>query len=141
VIRNVSGEVLFGSAEKAGMLRTGKFQVALFGWGQPPDPAAMEVVYSSKFFPPHGQNFGRYRDATLDSLTALGTRITAQELRVPVYQQIEAILLRDVPVIPLVWHVEADPMTTRLHNFRPNPISTAGDTWNVRDWWLAPPPS
>jgi peptide/nickel transport system substrate-binding protein len=141
VIHNVGGEILFGSAEKEGMLRTARFQVALFGWGQPPDPAAMEVVYGSKFFPPQGQNFGRYRDAALDSLTALGTRITAQELRVPVYHQIEAILLRDMPVIPLVWHVEVDPMTTRLHNYRPNPIATAGDTWNVRDWWLAPPPS
>jgi peptide/nickel transport system substrate-binding protein len=135
VIRNLVPDQLWPA------LREGKFQVALFGWGQPPDPAAMEVVYGSRFTPPQGQNFGRYRNASLDSLVALGTRIAAHELRVPVYHQVEAILQHDVPSLPLIWHLEVDPMTERLHNFRPNPTATAGDTWNVRDWWLAPPPS
>jgi peptide/nickel transport system substrate-binding protein len=141
VIRNAAAEVLFGSADKAGLLRAGNFQVALFGWGQPPDPSAIEVVYGSKFLPPQGQNFGRFRNARFDSLAALGARLAAQELRVPVYHQVEAILLQEVPVIPLVWHLEVDPMTSRLHNFRPNPSATAGDSWNVRDWWLEKPPS
>jgi peptide/nickel transport system substrate-binding protein len=137
VIRNHNAAVLFGSPEKAGKLRTGAFEIALFGWGQPPDPSAMEVVYGSKYLPPDGQNMGRFRNSELDSLAALGTRIAAQDLRVPIYRRIESILLRELPVIPLVWLVEADPMTVRLHNFRPNPTSSAGDTWNVHTWWLS----
>ena len=62
-------------------------------------------------------------------------------LRIPVYQQIEAILLSEVPVIPLVWMIEADPMTDRLRGYRPSPTITAGDTWNVQRWWLAAPSS
>ena len=53
----------------------------------------------------------------------------------------EAILLSEVPVIPLVWMIEADPMTDRLRGYRPSPTITAGDTWNVQRWWLAAPSS
>jgi peptide/nickel transport system substrate-binding protein len=135
-IRNYNASVLFGSAEKSGVLRSGRFDVALFGWGQPPDPSAMEVVYGSHYMPPDGQNMGRFRNAEFDSLAALGARLAAQELRIDVYRQIEAILIEEVPVIPLVWMIEVDPMTDRLHDFRPNPTSSAGDTWNVNEWWL-----
>lgn len=134
-IRNFDAAALFGSD---GRLRTGKFEVALFGWGQPPDPSGMEVVYGSRFVPPDGQNMGRFRNARLDSLAALGARIPDGPERTRVVREIEDILLREMPVIPLVWHLEVDPMTERLQNYRPNPTSLAGDTWNVHAWWLRP---
>jgi peptide/nickel transport system substrate-binding protein len=136
-IRNYNGTVLFGSE---GPLRGGKFDMALFGWTQPVDPAAIEVIYGSKYVPPDGQNMGRFRNARFDSLAALGTHLVDPQQRTAVYRDIEALLLREMPVIPLVWLVELDPMTERLHEFRPNP-SDAGNTWNVRNWWLSRPPS
>jgi hypothetical protein len=34
--------------------------------------------------------------------------------------------------------IEVDPMSARLHGYRPSPTITAGDTWNVHTWWLDP---
>jgi len=126
--------VLFGSPESGGILRRGAFGAALFGWGQPPDPAGMQVVYGSDFAPPNGQNMGRFEHARLDTLVALGARVADPARRVPLYREVEAILLHEVPSVPLVWLVEIDVMTARLHGFRPNPQS--GDTWNAHAWWL-----
>jgi peptide/nickel transport system substrate-binding protein len=137
VIENLSAPELFGDR---GPLRSGRFDLALYGWTQPVDPSAIQVIYGSRYIPPNGQNFGRFRDARFDSLAALGTQLVDPAQRVPVYREIEAVLLRQMPVIPLVWLVEADAMTTQLHEFRPNPTD-AGDTWNVHRWWLERAPS
>lgn len=136
-LRTANPAVLFGSAESGGVLRNGNFDVALFGWGQSPDPTGMEVVYGSRFVPPAGQNMGRFRNAQLDSLAAVGSRLVDVRARVPVYREIGAILLREMPVVPLVWLIDIDPMTDRLQNYRPNPNGIAGDTWNVHTWWLS----
>jgi len=136
VIRNYNPAVLFGSPEQGGRLRTGRFDIALFGWVQQPDPSGMVQIYGSRFVPPDGQNMARFRDRAVDSLLALGAAQGAAELRAHVFQQVESILLEQVPVVPLVWLVEVDAMPARLHGFRPSP-TTSGDTWNVRDWWLA----
>lgn len=136
-IRTYNAAVLFGSAESGGILRSGKFDAALFGWGQSPDPTGMEVVYGSRFVPPAGQNMGRFRHARLDSLAAAGSRLVDMRARVPLYRDIEAILLHEMPVLPLVWLVDVDPVTVRLQNYRPNPNTIAGDTWNVHTWWLS----
>jgi peptide/nickel transport system substrate-binding protein len=137
VIRNAVPGVFFGTLEEGGLLRNGKFDVALYSWGQTPDPSGLETVYSSKSVPPAGQNMGRFRNARVDSLTALGARVADRAQRVRIYHDLEAILLHEVPVVPLVWHVSLNPMTDRLHEFRPNATSS-GDTWNVRSWWLSP---
>jgi peptide/nickel transport system substrate-binding protein len=132
--RLYNAAALFGSPESGGVLRRGAFGAALFGWGQTPDPSAMQVVYGSDFAPPNGQNMGRYANPRLDSLVALGARVADPSRRIPIYRAVESILMHDVPVIPLVWQVEIDVMTSRLHGFRPNPLS--GDTWNAQAWWL-----
>jgi peptide/nickel transport system substrate-binding protein len=135
-IRNYNPAVLFGSPEQEGRLRTGRFEIALFGWLQQPEPSGMMQVYGSQFIPPAGQNMARFRNRAADSLLALGAQQVALPLRAHLYRQVESILLREVPVVPLVWLVELDAMPARLRAFRPNPTS-AGDTWNVHEWWLA----
>jgi peptide/nickel transport system substrate-binding protein len=136
VIRNYNPAVLFGSPEQEGRLRTGRFEIALFGWQQQPEPSGMEQIYGSRWVPPAGQNMARFRNQKADSLLALGGAQASPALRAKLYREVEAILLREVPVIPLVWLVELDAMPARLRGFRPNPTG-GGDTWNVRDWWLA----
>ncbi|MFQ5600683.1 MAG: ABC transporter substrate-binding protein, partial [Candidatus Krumholzibacteriia bacterium] len=118
-------------------LVSGDFETALFGWGQSPDPAGIEVVYGTGFAPPNGQNMGRFSNARFDELAARGTRVADHRERIEIYREIQEILLRNVPAIPLVWAVELDPMTERLQNFHPNPTD-AGDTWNVHEWRLSP---
>jgi peptide/nickel transport system substrate-binding protein len=136
VFRNYNPAVLFGSPEQEGRLRSGKFDAALFGWVQQPDPSGMVQVYGSRFVPPDGQNMARYRNRSVDSLLALGAAQASPALRAHLFRQVEAILLRDMPVLPLVWILELDAVPARLRNFRPSPTSS-GDTWNVHAWWLA----
>ena len=137
-VRNYAPPVLFGSAAEGGILATARYQVALFGWQQPADPAAMEQVYGSGFAPPNGQNFGRFRNARADSLFGVvGAQWAAAE-REATYREVEAVLARELPTIPLVWMMEIDAMPERLQGFRPNPTGS-GHTWNVQAWRLGPP--
>ncbi len=128
-IHNYSGPEFFE------ILTNGQFQIALFGWQQEPDPAPMDQVYGSHSMPPVGQNFARFRDARLDSLTALGKRQSAPVLRNRIYREVEGILAREVPALPLVWLTENDVVPAELRGFRPSPTS-APDTWNVPAWRL-----
>jgi ABC-type transport system substrate-binding protein len=109
-----------------------QFDLALFGWTQQPDPSGIQGVYGSK----GPQNFGRFSNPQFDSLAREGQLNFDRQERIDIYREIELILAREVPAIPLVWHYEIDVMTQRLQNFRPNPTA-AGDTWNVHQWWLS----
>ena len=109
-----------------------KFDMALFGWMQQPDPSGIQAVYGSK----GPQNFGRFRNEQFDALAQKGQASFDRRERIDIYRELELILAREVPVIPLVWHHELDVMTQRLQNFRPNPTAV-GDTWNVHEWWLS----
>jgi ABC-type transport system substrate-binding protein len=57
-----------------------------------------------------------------------------------IYQRVQEILVDAVPVIPLFWYTAIDPVTARLHNFRPNATQSA-DTWNANQWYLSAPSS
>ena len=83
-----------------------------------------------------GQNFGKFSNRRLDALARLGGTTSNLDQRIAIYREIEEILLREVPSIPLVWRVELDAMPERLQNFRPNPTAVQ-DTWNVAAWWLS----
>ena len=118
-------------------LTTGKFQIALFGFQQEPDPAPMDQVYGSRFTPENGQNFARFSDARVDSLLEAGKHERNRERRWTLYRDVERILGETQPLLPLVWLTELDVVPRALHGYRPNPTS-AGDTYNVDEWWLEP---
>jgi peptide/nickel transport system substrate-binding protein len=52
---------------------------------------------------PNAQNRSRYSDRRVDELTELGRRTAGRERRRAIYGEVQAILARDLPVIPL-WH-------------------------------------
>lgn len=135
-VHNYPPPVMFGSTDEGGILAGGKFQVALFGWQQPADPAAMQQVYGSAFAPPNGQNFGRFRNARADSLFAAAGRPWTPAERNALYREVEEVLALTVPTVPLVWMTEIDAVPERLQGFRPNPTGS-GHTWNVQAWRLA----
>jgi peptide/nickel transport system substrate-binding protein len=58
---------------------------------------------------------------------------TAQ--RKAIYDEIQELIATDVPMIPLVWRADVDPVDSRLQNFKPNPTQI-GDTWNTWEWSL-----
>ncbi|MGD8414190.1 MAG: peptide ABC transporter substrate-binding protein, partial [Candidatus Latescibacterota bacterium] len=53
-IRNHNGTVLYGTYEDNGILKRGKFDIAMYAWLSSPDPATKEALYSLKNIPPRG---------------------------------------------------------------------------------------
>src|SRR5262249_10879893 len=97
-----------------------------------------ESLYESTAIPPAGQNHPRYVNAELTELLKKGGREPDPARCEAIYQRVQDILVDEAPVVPLFWYTAIDPVTTRLHNFRPNATQSA-DTWNAAQWYLAGP--
>jgi peptide/nickel transport system substrate-binding protein len=136
-VRNHNPTVFAGSYEEGGVLKTGKFDLALYAWLSSPEPATKKDLYSISTIPPVGQNHPRIRNERLTALLEQGSAETDGALRVRVYREIAAILVEEAPVIPLFWYTAVDAHTRRLVNYKPNPTQSS-DTWNANTWYLAP---
>lgn len=134
-IRNHNGTVLYGTYEDGGILKRGKFDLAMYAWLSSPEPATKEALYSSKNIPPKGQNHPRIDDPELTELLARGSAEVDEAKRVEIYRRVSEILVEEVPVIPLFWYTSVDPCVEKLRNYRPNPTQSA-DTWNASTWYL-----
>jgi peptide/nickel transport system substrate-binding protein len=135
---NFSPTVLYGTYEDGGILKRGKFDVAMYAWLSSPAPSRREALYASTSIPPYGQNHPRYVNAELTRLLEQGSTESDPATRDQVYRRVQEILVDEVPVIPLFWYTAIDPVTTRLRNFRPNATQSA-DTWNAAQWYLSGP--
>jgi peptide/nickel transport system substrate-binding protein len=133
--KNFNPTVFAGSYEEGGILKRGKFDLALYAWLSSPEPATKEDLYSLWTVPPDGQNHPRIRNERLTDLLGQGARETDQRRRVEIYREIADVLVDEVPVIPLFWYTAVDACTSRLRNYRPNPTQSA-DTWNASTWYL-----
>jgi peptide/nickel transport system substrate-binding protein len=135
-VKNYNPTVFAGSYEENGILKRGKFDLAMYAWLSSPEPATKEDLYSSRTIPPNGQNHPRIRDERLTNLLEKGAHETDEAHRVEIYHEIADILVDEVPVIPLFWYTAVDAYTDRLRNYKPNPTQSA-DTWNANTWYLA----
>lgn len=136
-IRNHHFSELYASFDEGGILRRGKYEIALYAVLMPPDPSTKDGSYSADFIPPKGQNFTRIRNERLTRLLAAGNRTVSFDERKMIYDEVTAILTEEAPVVPLLWVTQLDCMPKTLENYRPNPTQS-GDTWNANEWWLAP---
>ena len=139
-LSNFSPTVLYGTYEDNGILKRGKFDVAMYAWLSSPAPSRREALYASTAIPPAGQNHPRYVNDELTKLLEEGGNETDSAKREEIYHRVQDILVDEAPVVPLFWYTAIDPVTTRLHNFRPNATQSA-DTWNAAQWYLAGPVS
>ncbi|MGD1049239.1 MAG: peptide ABC transporter substrate-binding protein, partial [Candidatus Krumholzibacteriaceae bacterium] len=134
-VRNYSPGELYASWDEGGILRRGKYDIALYAALMPPDPSTKEGTYSAAFVPPKGQNFTRVRNERLTRLLAEGSRTVDFAGRKKIYDEISRIVADESPAIPLLWVTQIDVMPEALVNYRPNPTQS-GDTWNANEWWL-----
>ena len=138
-IHNYNPTVLYGTYEDGGILKRGKFDVAMYAWLSSPEPATKEALYSGKNIPPQGQNHPRINNPQLNELLRRGSTETDPGERVRIYHAVSDILVDEMPVIPLFWYTSLDPCVVKLQNFRPNPTQSS-DTWNAAEWYLADAP-
>jgi peptide/nickel transport system substrate-binding protein len=137
---NYGPTVLYGTYEDGGILKRGKFDVAMYAWLSSPAPSRREALYASTSVPPYGQNHPRYVNEEVTHLLEQGGSEPDPAKRGAIYQRLQEILVDEAPVIPLFWYTAIDPVTTRLHNFRPNATQSA-DTWNAAQWYVSGPSS
>lgn len=136
-IRNYNSTVLYGTYQDGGILKRGKFDLAMYAWLSSPEPATKEALYSSYNIPPKGQNNPRFRHERISQLLQQGSNELDEANRIAIYHEISNILVDEAPVIPIFWYTSLNPCTTRLKNFKPNPTQSA-DTWNAATWYLSP---
>jgi peptide/nickel transport system substrate-binding protein len=77
-------------------LLAGNYESAYMGWDLVPDPDQY-VVFDSKSFPPHGQNFVFYSNPVADQLIESGLTELDSSKRVKIYQQLDEVLAADQP--------------------------------------------
>ena len=134
-IRNHHPTVLYAGWDDGGVLKRGRFDIALYAFLSPPDPSTKQGTYSADYIPPAGQNNSRIRNEELTKLLALGSATFDPDERRRIYAGVSAIIAEEVPIIPLLWVTQLDAMPVRLRNYRPNPTQS-GDTWNAAEWRL-----
>ena len=133
-IANHNATAFFAPVEQGGVLKKGKFQLGMYAWITSPDPDR-KSLYHSREVPPQGQNNPRLKSKELDRLLDDGLRTIDPAKRKVIYDQLQVQLATEVPMTPIVWRADIDPMSKRLKNFKPNPTQN-GDTWNIWEWEL-----
>ncbi|HZY99089.1 MAG TPA: ABC transporter substrate-binding protein [Candidatus Baltobacteraceae bacterium] len=108
----------------SGPLRSGKFDVALFGEYFSLDPD-LEASWGCGSIPPAGGNFSRLCDRRLDAMASAGNLRGALES-----------LRRDAVVVPLVRSVQCIGLSKRLRGAR-DPGDLVPSVFECAEWWIA----
>lgn len=130
----------FGVYSKGGILATGAYDMAMFGYANSPEPDDEYGVFHSSQIPseenPALGNYGRVRDPLIDqALTQARYSVDFAE-RVRYYHQFLERLAGQVYVIPLYVGLNIMTANVQVQNVLPNPNAVA-DNWNISDWWLS----
>jgi len=113
----------------------GKDEALIFSWGQGTDPNNFINWHSSQIPADEnapGENGERYVNREIDDLVVKGTKMADVNEGKKVYNRIQEILAKEVPIIFLYWPKELFGYNAKLKNF--NPTAFSGSTWNVYDW-------
>lgn len=120
-------------------LNPGKFQTVLLAWSlSNPDPDS-ESIFSSKYFPPDGQNMGWYKNEELDQLWVDGYSTTDLEERKEIYGKIGEMISQDLPYIFMYRYGNAIGTGPRVHwaeEDAPEPSLQTGYFFHVIKWWV-----
>lgn len=88
-------------------IKSGNYQLASMQTAAITEPDFYFTYYHSSRIPtesdPHTHNRWRYRNERVDELTARGRRTVDRDERIRIYGEVQEILARDLPIIPL-WH-------------------------------------
>ena len=129
----VSSAALFG---QNGPQWNGKDAALIFAWGQgvfPENRINWATAYIPKDANSPGENAERYSSPEMDALLDQADRALDPARRHAVYNQIQQLEYRDVPVIFLLWHESSDAVASNVRGYD---VSTFGttlpETWSVR---------
>ncbi len=86
-----------------GDVKAGRFQLYSLTWVGVRTPDLFRYIFHSSSLPPAGANRGRYRSAGADRLIEAAEAAGELDRQAPIYRQLQALLLRELPYLPL-WY-------------------------------------
>jgi oligopeptide transport system substrate-binding protein len=97
-------------------MQTGHYQVARAGWiADYPDPHVFLEIYETG----NGNNYPRWSNAEYDRLLHESLRAPNEAARYEIYQQMDAILVRECPVLPLFYYNKPYALSPRVQGWWP----------------------
>jgi peptide/nickel transport system substrate-binding protein len=118
----------------------GKFPAILLAWSlSNPDPDA-ESIFSSKYFPPAGQNGGWYVNKEIDDLWVKGQLTVDQAARAEIYHEIGQKISVDLPYVFLYQYGLPQAINTTKINWAeedaPESSLAYGYLFHAINWWV-----
>jgi peptide/nickel transport system substrate-binding protein len=134
LIHSYAAGTFWGPKSAGGILESGNFDLALTSWSPSLDPDRSYLL-GCNALPPGGGNAGAYCDPQFDRLEAAGARSYAPAERTRAYRAAAAVLVRDLPILPLGFERSAYALSARFDGFAPNVLGR--DFWNAWEWSLS----
>ncbi|WP_313376516.1 ABC transporter substrate-binding protein [Chishuiella sp.] len=102
---------------------TGKFMLFRANWGADyPDAENFLSLYYSKNFAPEGPNYSHYKSSEFDQLYEKSFLINNPELRAKNYEEMDALMMKKAPILPLFYDQTTLFINKDVKNFSINPI-------------------
>ena len=130
-VRNYPASMLFAAAGAGGILNTGKFDLALYGWVKNADPDDTQTI-GPDYVPPNGGNHSGYADRQIGQWLHAATTHYLREQRRQYYWQIQQRIYDAVPIHTIVWQSTISAFNSDLKRYRP--ASAGSDFWNAWEW-------
>ena len=132
----------FGVYTRGGILATGAYDLAMFGYANAPEPDDEYGVFHSSQIPDETNadlgNYGRVQDPIIDQALTQGRYSVEFAARVQDYHRFLERLASQVYLIPLYTAVNILVVHTGVQNVVGNPNAVESN-WNIADWWRATP--
>ncbi len=132
----------FGVYTRGGVLATGAYDLAMFGYANAPEPDDEYGVFHSSQIPSATNadlgNYGRVEDSVIDQALIQGRYSVTFAVRAQAYHRFLERLASQVYLIPLYTAVNILVVNVNLRNVVGNP-NMIENNWNVADWWRAAP--
>jgi peptide/nickel transport system substrate-binding protein len=115
------------------LLPQGDWDLALFAWSRAVDPPGTD---SLAFWACKGElNYMRYCNRRVTRLLVKAATELRANRRAPLFYQADALIARDLPILPLFDKPGYLIYNSRIRNVTWSPIDVL---WNAQDWWIAP---
>lgn len=119
-------------------LDEGNYDCVILGVGMDTSLDLTTFLHSRSIGTDNGNNLARYSNPEVDRLIEEAAAQRDIEAMVPRIRQIEKIWQAEQPATLLWESKRLMGMSRRLREARPSPVYML---WNLRDWWVEPPPA
>jgi len=131
-IRNLPPAVMWGEYWGMSQFDT-VFVGAVFLSGSDPDSSERFHSGASAIKGGNGRNVWVYDNKEIDALFEEGGRTFTLAERRAIYTKIQAIIRRDLPILPIFQYATAFGHRAGLQGFQPN-VNNRIETWNIKTW-------